>query len=180
MHGGGEGLRMKYIGESSQINRNNFNRKTWGKCVICDRGAQIFQKSGGHFKIMITRRVAWNNFHAEDPRILYATILNLLVRATCCKTFVHLRLGNVRGRLQDNIERDHQWMRIILKGIIRKRGDAVLGCWKHGNGHSFPINGGKFLDHPRNYQILKKRLIHGDGVLCRVLRRELLNRDRPG
>lgn len=138
------------------MNGNNFNRKTRGKRVICDKGAQIFQKSRDCFKIVFTTRVTRKTFHVDDPSTLDATILNVLVRATCCKRFVHLQLGKSRSRLQDNIERDHQKRRIILKGIIWKRWDAVLGCWKYGNGPSVSINSGEFLDHPRDYQILKK------------------------
>jgi hypothetical protein len=58
--------------------------------------------------------------------------------------------------LQDNIERDHQKRRIILKEIIRKIWDAIVGSRKHAKGPSVPVNVGKFLDHPKDYRLFKK------------------------
>ena len=33
------------------------------------RGAQIFQKSSGHLKILSSRRMKWSRFHTEDTQI---------------------------------------------------------------------------------------------------------------
>ena len=46
-----------------------------------ERGANIFQKSRSHLKILGARRVACNSFHTEQ-HISGATVHNLVARAT--------------------------------------------------------------------------------------------------
>ena len=47
------------------------------------RGAQSFQKSTSHLKILSTRRVTWSKFHSEDQQLLGTSIQNLVATATC-------------------------------------------------------------------------------------------------
>jgi len=49
---------------------------------IKPRGAHIFQKSRSHQKVLGTRRVTHNKFHAEIPQILSATMHNQVAQAT--------------------------------------------------------------------------------------------------
>jgi hypothetical protein len=109
---GREGLRVKYLWETSQMFGNNFNLKTWGKCAVCDRGVQIFQTPSGHFKIVVTRMMTWKEFHAEDSRSLDATPYHICWFASpVARDLFAYDLGILGGDC-----------RIILKGIIRKGG----------------------------------------------------------
>jgi hypothetical protein len=53
------------------------------------RGAQIFQKSGCHQKVLGTRRVIRSTFHSEHPQILGTTVQNLVATVTWRLGFVH-------------------------------------------------------------------------------------------
>jgi hypothetical protein len=62
---------------------NNFN------IILSSRGAQIFQKSRSHLKILGARRVMWSKFHNENPETLCATAENLCVTASWPPGVVH-------------------------------------------------------------------------------------------
>jgi len=53
------------------------------------KGAQIFQKSRSHLKILGARRVIWSKFHTEDPQILGVIVEKVVARATWYPGFVH-------------------------------------------------------------------------------------------
>jgi hypothetical protein len=52
------------------------------------RGAQIFQKSMGHLKILGASMVLRIKFQTEDPKILHATIQSLVTTVTWHPGFV--------------------------------------------------------------------------------------------
>ena len=55
----------------------------WNISVTFLTGVQIFfKKSGSYLKILGPRRVTRNEFHAEDPQILGATVKYLVAGAT--------------------------------------------------------------------------------------------------
>jgi hypothetical protein len=65
---------------------DSFGIRSVGVCwilMVYDRGAQIFQKSRSHLKILGARRVTWSKFRTEDPQILGATVQNLVARDFC-------------------------------------------------------------------------------------------------
>jgi len=49
---------------------------------VKNRGAQNFQKSKGHLKIVGARRVTQSKFHNEYPQVLGTTIQNVVAMAT--------------------------------------------------------------------------------------------------
>jgi hypothetical protein len=54
-------------------------------------GAQIFQKSLSHSKILGARMVTWSRFHTEEPQILGATV------HPCKKMYGHVSSPEQRG-----------------------------------------------------------------------------------
>jgi hypothetical protein len=52
-------------------------------------GAQIFEKSRSHLKILGVRRVTWCTFHTQDPQILDTTIQNFFATATWLPGYVN-------------------------------------------------------------------------------------------
>jgi len=52
-------------------------------------GAQIFQKSGSHLKILDAIRMTRNKFHTEEPETLGAIVQNSVAMATWPQGFVH-------------------------------------------------------------------------------------------
>jgi len=47
------------------------------------RGAQTFQKSCGHFKILVAWRVTRNNLNTVGTQMLVARVQNLVARDLC-------------------------------------------------------------------------------------------------
>lgn len=56
---------------------------------IITRGAQIWQKSRSHLKILGVRSMTWSKLHTEDQQILDATTQNLAPMTTSCPGILH-------------------------------------------------------------------------------------------
>lgn len=74
--------------------------------MLCsEQGCTIFQKSTSQLQIPDVREVTWSKFHADDPRLLAATVQNLVATPIRCAEFVHpcirtapKAMGNVQNK----------------------------------------------------------------------------------